>query len=724
MRSTRRHSAVGVFVTPLMWIGAQLGVAAYADEANAPYGDSTVQAAGQSSNEPTALAEVIVTARKRDERALDIPESLTVISAADLVNKGIETVEDLGRQTPNLQLNMRQDLTTNVVIRGVGAFGDVLGVGFSIDNVPNFTDQTMRLEDLESVEVLKGPQGTLYGGSSIGGLIRYVSKKPSFDWSGEVSAEAGSFDQLNVFAAQNFVLIPDQLALRLSAYDAKSDGWITNKALGIDGNPSTDYGARAVLLFRPNDAFSALLTLRHSYIKNGADEYAPITGVMSYTYDAPFFQPTFNSRTTYGAVLELNGDLGPLQLTSISSDTYALYAQSADISFTPPDVPGQSLITLPGNRPTRVDTQEFRVTSPSGHPFQWLGGLYGAIIEDVLLNRNAVANYPPPPETTVVNDFQTKRTDAAIFGNASYSFGPLSLEGGLRLTQTQFKANVFVEAGGLPDQSGSITSRAALPKVSLSYGLPTGERVYATVAKGMEPGAVNTVSTAPLPYKSETAVSYELGTKGEAADHRLEYELAAFYVNNDNHQYETNQYIASEGGLVTLINNIGDSRTYGAELSTTWRVNQEITVGASGGYLNAKWKTATVFGESIDGNTIPNAPDVTASANASYSRAVFEHLRFDANVDMSYTDAMWWDLPNTPASKEHPHWLGDLRMALGSDGRGWQVAFRVANILNAKYWTEYFPNFFPAGSEPCTGCNNIGAIGEPRAFLMSVAFRY
>jgi iron complex outermembrane recepter protein len=120
----------------------------------------------------------------------------------------------------------------------------------------------------------------LYGGSSIGGLIRYVSKKPSFDWSGETSAEVGSFNQMNVFAAQNFVIIPDQLALRLSGYDAKSAGWITNDALGIDGNPSTDYGIRAMLLYRPNDAWSALLTLRHSYIRNGADEYAPVTGVM------------------------------------------------------------------------------------------------------------------------------------------------------------------------------------------------------------------------------------------------------------------------------------------------------------------------------------------------------------------------------------------------------------------------------------------------------------
>ncbi len=724
MSSQRRDSAFSLFLIALVSVWGSLVVTAHANEVTASSSESAIQSTGPATNEPAALSEIVVTARKRGERLMDIPESIAVISSSDLVNKGIETVEDLGRQTPNLQLNMRQDLTTNVVIRGVGAFGDVLGVGFSIDDVPNFTDQTMRLEDLESVEVLKGPQGTLYGGSSIGGLIRYVSKKPAFDWSGEASAEIGSFDQINVFAAQNFVVVPDKLALRLSAYDAKSNGWVTNRALDIDGNPSTDYGARAALLYQPTEAFSALLTLRHSYIKNGADEYPAVFGVTGYIYDASFFQPTFNSRTTYGGVLELNDDLGAVKLTSISSSTHARYAQSADISFTPPNVPGQSLITLPGNRPARVNTQEFRVASQAGHSFQWLAGLYGASIEDILLNQNAVANYPPPLLPTTVNDFQTKRTDYAIFGNASYSFGPLSLEAGLRLAETQFKANVFVEAGGLPDQSGSITSRAALPKVSLSYGLPTGERVYATVAKGMEPGAVNTVSTTPLPYKSETAISYELGTKGEAMEHRLDYELAAFYINNNNHQYQTNQYIASQGGLVTLISNIGDSRTYGAEINTTWRVTPEITVGASGGYLNAKWKSATVFGATIDGNAIPNAPDATASVMAGYSRAVLGNLRFDGNFDMSYTDAMWWDLPNTPGSKERPHWLGDLRVALGTDARGWQVAFRVTNILGAKYWTEYFPNFFPAGSNPCAGCNNIGAIGAPRAFLMSISFRY
>lgn len=290
-----------------------------------------------------------------------------------------------------------------------------------------------------------------------------------------------------------------------------------------------------------------------------------------FTYDVPLFQPTSNRRQTTGAVLELNGQLDALKLTSISSYSRAPTTQTVAISFTPPNVPGQSLYTTAGIRPTEVSTQEFRITSPSGGKFEWLVGLYGADIRNVLLNQNAVANYQPPPMPMVVNDFDTKRTDAAIFGTTSYHFGTLTLETGVRLTQTKYRADIFVEAGGLPNQSAEITSRAALPKISLSHALPNGGQVYATVAKGEEPGAVNTVSTAPIPYNSEKSTSYEIGAKSEAANRQFQYEVAVFYIKDVNHQFQTNQYIASEGGLVTLTAKIGDSRSYGVEASGTAR---------------------------------------------------------------------------------------------------------------------------------------------------------
>lgn len=681
----------------------------------------------QSPNEASAedqLQEIIVTSRKREERLIDIPESIAVISSAELKDKGILSVEDVGRQTPNLQLNMRQDTTTNVVIRGIGAYGDVFGVGFDVDGVPNFTDQTMRLEDLESVEILKGPQGTLYGASSIGGLIRYVSKKPAFNWDGEISEETGSYSQISIYAAQNFPLIADKLALRVSAYDAKGDGYVTNSALGINAAPSTDYGARASLLFKPTDGFDALLTLRHSWLRIGSNAYPPVPTVTSYTYDAPLFQPTVNTRLTNGAVLELNDDLSVVKLTSITSFTRAQAEFNYDVTQTPPGFPGESYYTLPGNRPTVVSTQEFRLTSPSNGRFEWLAGLYGAIIKDTLQNQIGATFFPTPAVPTTISDFDTKRTDTAAFGTATYHIGSLRLDAGVRLTQTIYDAMVYVETGGLPNQRGSITSRAVLPKASISYALPTGGQVYATVAKGEEPGAVNSVSTAPIPFKAETALSYELGVKGEALERRLDFGVAAFYVSNKDKQFQTNQIIPSLGGIIVLTSNIGDSRSYGVEANANWRPTSELHFGLGGGYLNAKWITASVFGAPIDGNEIPNAPAVTANFSAGYSRPVFTGLHFDANFDLSYTDAMWWDLPNTPGSKEPPHWLGNGRIALGSEGRGWQVAFRVTNLLGAKYWTEYYPNIFPPGGYPCTGCANVGAIGAPRQAYVSLGYKY
>ena len=680
------------------------------------------RAAMSGATDDAPLAEIIVTARKRDERLVDIPESIAVISADDLVKKGVQSVEDVGRQTPNLQLNMRQDLTTNVVIRGIGAYGDVLGVGFSVDNVPNFTDQTMRLEDVERVEILKGPQGTLYGGSSIGGLVRYVSKRPEYNWQGETSVEVGSYSTINVSAAQNIPIIDGKLALRVSGYDVKSDGYIKNTELGIDADPLTDYGMRAMLLYNPTDDLEALLTLRHSYITNGGGMYIPVATIKSYSYDARFFEPTFNKRTTNGVVLELNNQVSFAKMTSISSYTKADNQYAFDSSQTPAGIPGVGTYTLPNNRPTEVATQELRLTSPSTRNFEWLVGAYGAIIKNVLVNQLG-ATFVPDGTVVVTNDFDTRRTDTAVFGTAGYNFGPLRLDAGLRLNKTVYDAKIYVEFGGLPNQENSITSRGVLPKFSVSYALPSGGQMYATVAKGEEPGAVNTVSTAPIPYKSEKSLSFETGVKGEAMDREFEYELAAFYVSNKAHQYQTN-YFDPVFGLVALISNIGDSRTYGVEGSLNWRPTKELRFGINGGYLNAKWIHALFFGTPVDGNEIPNAPEVTAGLSAGYSAPVFSNLKFDANFGLSYTDAMWWDLPNTRSTKEPPHLLGDARVALGTDGRGWQVALRVSNLFGARYWTEYFPGFFPPGAYPCAGCSDMGAPGAPRQVFGSLSYKY
>lgn len=212
LAQAKSYAKISAFVLTTALSGALFPAAA---QENGP------QASGAQSAE---IGEIIVTARKRAERLRDVPESVSALSSEDLNVRGIATVADLGRQSPGLQLNRRQDNTPNVTMRGVGSFGNVQGVGFFLDDVQNFTDQTMRLEDVGQIEILKGPQGTLYGGSAVGGAIKYNSVKPTFDTYVRATAEFGEKQYQNLYAALN-TPVADTLALRVSGYLTHDDGF-------------------------------------------------------------------------------------------------------------------------------------------------------------------------------------------------------------------------------------------------------------------------------------------------------------------------------------------------------------------------------------------------------------------------------------------------------------------------------------------------------------------
>jgi len=172
------------------------------------------------------LGEVIVTARKYEENTQSIPESVTVISADTIVNSHLIRLDDLNSLVSNLNIVERADNTPDVVLRGVGTFGVVQGIGFYVNDVQQFEGQTVRPEDIDHIEVLKGPQGTLYGGSNIGGAIKYVTKAPSETFTGQVTLEGGNENQRTVSAALSGPLIPDRLNARLSVYSGRQDGFI------------------------------------------------------------------------------------------------------------------------------------------------------------------------------------------------------------------------------------------------------------------------------------------------------------------------------------------------------------------------------------------------------------------------------------------------------------------------------------------------------------------
>src|SRR5579863_7721850 len=172
------------------------------------------------------LAEILVTARKRSEDLRDIPASIVAISDSTIVEAHMTQIDDIGALVSNLHIVQRNDNTPDVTLRGIGSFGVVQGVGFYSNDVQLFEGQTVRPEDLERIEVLKGPQGTLYGGANIGGAIKYVTKLPTDKFEAEASAEYGDYGTQNYYGVLSGPIAGDLLKARISIHADNNDGWI------------------------------------------------------------------------------------------------------------------------------------------------------------------------------------------------------------------------------------------------------------------------------------------------------------------------------------------------------------------------------------------------------------------------------------------------------------------------------------------------------------------
>src|SRR5882724_7250905 len=221
------------------------GAGTIAGGAGLPLGAAS---AAESAEGAANLDEIVVTARKREEKLQDVPVTVTVISSTQLKESGIERIDDIQSEVTNLILSKSQTNTINAVIRGVGSFRNVNGVGFFYDDIQDFSAYSQRLFDVDHVEVLKGPQATLYGGLNIGGAIKYVLKQPEFDWSGEADATAGSYNQHTEEVTLTGPIVGHSLAFRLSAYAEHKDGYFNNLYTGGKLGAIDDIGGRFALL--------------------------------------------------------------------------------------------------------------------------------------------------------------------------------------------------------------------------------------------------------------------------------------------------------------------------------------------------------------------------------------------------------------------------------------------------------------------------------------------
>ena len=327
------------------------------------------------------LDEIIVTARKREESLLDISESVTAISGSDIDDQNIKGLDKVGLLIPNLNLAMRADGYPNVSIRGIGAFGLTQGVGFYLDDVQLFSDASSRFGYLDRIEVLKGPQGILYGGSNIGGAVKFVSKRPDADeeLSGRIKYQLGDQSVEDIEVSANVPLQGDW-AMRFFAFSRDDDGFLNNpNSDGVDNQPVdvgayTQDGVRVSVAGSLSDNLSLYASVRQNEYKGPVNAWARELGQPGAFFYPKTLDTGLNSTRyaeTTAATLELNWSLDGFDITSITSKTDTESTRITDVDLT-------QFWYFNTTRPEEMDvvTQEVRFTSTTDSDLQWIVGAY------------------------------------------------------------------------------------------------------------------------------------------------------------------------------------------------------------------------------------------------------------------------------------------------------------------------------------------------------------
>ncbi|MEL7046989.1 MAG: TonB-dependent receptor, partial [Pseudomonadota bacterium] len=410
------------------------------------------------------LEEITVTARKREESVLEIPESVTNFSASELDRANIRSLKDIGLSVPNLFMSTRMDGFPNVSIRGMGGFGNTQGVGFYLDDVQLFSDQSSRFGDLERVEVLKGPQGVLYGGSNIGGAVKFVSVRPSSDAvEGQLKASLGEFGFRDIEGQVNLPL-GESWAMRVFAFDESSDGFLTNpnsvRANGLRNNNDPDvgavdrHGARIAVAGNVGDRLTAYLTARYNELDGPNNTWIrELDGNFEYpdTVDTSF-NPR-HERETVAFTGELNYDFDAVTVTFIGSYTDTSSERESDL-----DLSQDWVLDLIRPEEFEAVTAEFRLSSSTDDAFQWqLGAFHLNLDRDLRSVLNIRGGFcfldpgfcdPPPPEDDdviqAVAPFEVsdrRRRQNALFASGTYRFEDWEVSAGLRIDDWQSDRN-------------------------------------------------------------------------------------------------------------------------------------------------------------------------------------------------------------------------------------------------------------------------------------------
>jgi iron complex outermembrane receptor protein len=655
------------------------------------------------------IEEVVVTAQRSQQNLQKVSETVTAIAGDKLESLGVKSVEDLASVVTGVQI--KPGNAPAIFIRGIGTSlisitGDS-GVAIHSDGV--FLTRSTALNDgfydLERVEVLKGPQGTLYGRGSIGGSVNLITSAPKMKFEANVTADAGNY---NMFGAQGAVNIPldegTQTAIRV-AFEAQShDAYADNGTDDANNN-----GLRVRVRSKPITGLTLdLIASQYSSKTAGIGFYPAISYPATSTTPAriadvndwhSFYDQSnnFNNLKIKSASLNVDYDMGFAVLTVLPSYTIIDNPVFTDNIATVNGIPG-STVNSYSNVHDVSGTQEARLSSPAGSKLKWVVGVYHLNEK----NRYDLANH-------IIKGW-VDTNSSSVFAQATYPIlDNLRIIGGIRQTD-EHKINPTNVVGLAPFTAHwtPINYRG-----SAEFDVNPSSMLYLTYSTGFKAGGFFT--SAPISaYNPETVKVYEVGSKNRFLDGTLQVNAAAYFSQYDAYQVNVTIVPAFVGATSAGVFNGGNAQVKGAELEAIYELTPYDRFDASVNYTDAKFTTITVTGTSAKvGDQLPNSPPYTS--NLAYTHDfVVPTGKVSFRVSTHLETQSWLSLNHNSLTSEGAYSKSDIAVTYAPESAKYTFAI----------WARNLENKAVLGSIIETANNQNYALGPPRTFGLTVSAKF
>ncbi len=707
------------------------------------------------------LQEIVVTARRQSEDLQKTPVAVSAFDADHLYQNQVQNLGDLQSHVPNLSLHVGDASNAVIYLRGVGQIDSISfndpGVGVYLDDVYLGRAQGSFLDVLDpaQIEVLRGPQGTLYGRNTIGGAVKFTSVRPSNEVEGYADVTIGKYDRRDFKASISGPIVRDVLMAKVAFATLNRDGYTKNLFDGKDDNDKETIAWRGSLLFNPKEDLSFYFVVDGSRDtpsrSRSPHRETPIFSVVSGAFVPVISDPfvvdvNFNDRnklTTWGVALTAEYEVGRMTLKSISAYREMRFRTHVD---------------LDGTRDSSFGIYDFEDQNQFSQEVQLLynadswslvAGLYyfrekdltfgGAVAPNFFVPIPGFGFFPFP----IVNagERDQKNTSKAVFAQLDYDVTQdVGLTLGLRytrekkvvasrgeeffgtgITTAEEMRQVFgMGVGFSPTGFTASESWGSLsPKISLDYQATEDVLLYVSASRGFKSGGFNgRLTDRAQPFDPERLWSYEAGLKSTLADNRVRVNMAAFYNDYKDFQLSRFSIDPDTGGFLSLFENAGKATIYGAELEMTALVSQGLTVNFNLGYLEGRYdEFVGDFGIDVsDRRKLVNAPKWDGRAGFTYDHELGSLGTLSLSSAISFRSKTYLTVSSSEVLAQDPYSLVDASLSYTSPDERWTVIVSGQNLTDKAYREHGFDLSASPGVE-------LGYYGAPRTYGVNLRVR-